>query len=163
MDKEAEKEAVELKIKEIVANLTEKMGFNAEIEVKKSYDSEKETIICNIKTEESSFLIGQYGVNLQSLQHIARLLIRKAVLDRINFILDVNDYRQEKNQSIVGLAKEMAGQCLSEKRTVVMRPMSPYERRMVHMELSKDERIKTESIGEGEDRRVAIKPVDLVE
>ncbi len=137
------------------------MGFEGCIEIKKD-GKEKETYICNIKTQESNYLIGQHGINLQSLQHIARILIRKKIQDKINFIIDVNSYRTEKNESITKLAGTLAEEAIREKRVVVLRPMSPYERRIVHLELSKDERIKTESIGEGEDRRVVIKPADLI-
>jgi spoIIIJ-associated protein len=148
-------------LKEIIEEVMSKMGFEAQIETKIS-EEEKETIICNIQTSESNFLIGQYGVNLQSLQHITRLIVRKRISDRTNFILDVNSYRQEKNESIIKLAKSLAEEALSERRAVVLRPMSPYERRIVHMEMAKNDAIKTESIGEGEDRRVVIKPADLI-
>lgn len=151
-------------IKTVVENLVKQMGFTAEIEIKEAMEEEggKETIVCNIKTEESNFLIGQYGVNLQSLQHIARLIVRKKIEEPINFVVDVNSYRQEKNSSIEKIAREMAEQAVREQRAVVMRPMSPYERRLVHLELSKNTQIKTESIGEGEERKVMIKPADMV-
>lgn len=139
--------------------MMEKMGFEAEIKVKLA---EGEALICNILTKDSNFLIGQYGVNLQSLQHIARLIVKKNIPDGANFILDVNSYRQEKNESVVKMAKNMAEEALLERRAVVMRPMSPYERRIVHMELAKNDQIKTESIGDGDDRRVVIKPADLI-
>jgi spoIIIJ-associated protein len=79
-----------------------------------------------------------------------------------HFILDVNSYLQDKNKSIINLAKSLAQQAVSEKRAVVMRPMSAYERRIVHMELAHNDKITTESMGEGEDRRVVIRPVDLL-
>jgi spoIIIJ-associated protein len=151
-------------IKETVQELVGKMGFVVEVQIEeaKSAGEEAETIVCNIKTEESNFLIGQYGVNLQSLQHIARLLARKKTEERFNFIVDVNSYRQEKNGSIGKMAREMAEQALQERRAVVLRPMTPYERRIVHLELANNSDIKTESIGEGEERRVVIKPADLI-
>lgn len=147
-------------IKKIVSELISRMGFLASVSVKES--EEDGAIVCDVNTEESNFLIGQYGLNLQSLQHIARVLVRKNAPVRANFILDVNYYRQEKNDSLIKLARSFSEQALSEKRAVVMRPMTPYERRVVHLELSKDDRIKTESIGEGDDRRVVIKPVELI-
>ncbi|MFA6973940.1 MAG: R3H domain-containing nucleic acid-binding protein [Parcubacteria group bacterium] len=150
-------------IREVVEGLVKQMGFTAEVEIKKAEtEEEKETIVCNIKTEESNFLIGQYGVNLQSLQHIARILVRKKIEDPVNFVVDVNSYRQEKNSSIEKIAREMAEQAVREQRAVIMRPMSPYERRLVHLELSKNTQIKTESVGEGEERKVVIKPADLI-
>jgi len=162
MNNQVENGAIEEKIKKVVSELVAKMGFEADVEVLKSQEDEREAIVCNIKTEESSFLIGQYGINLQSLQHIARLLVRKEIQERINFVLDVNSYRQEKNESIINMAHDLAEQCLADRRAIVMRPMSPYERRIIHLELSKNDKIQTESIGEGEDRRVVIKPLDLV-
>jgi spoIIIJ-associated protein len=158
-----EKSNFEETIKEAVQGLVSKMGFAAETEIKKVVMEEgAESIVCNIKTEDSNFLIGQYGVNLQSLQHIARLLVRKKTDDRVNFIVDVNSYRQEKNDSIEKMAAEMAEQAIREQRALVLRPMSPYERRLVHLALSENAKIKTESIGDGEDRKVVIKPVDLI-
>lgn len=147
---------------ETVKELLEKMGFTGAVEISKAEEDSRETITCNIKTEESSFLIGQYGVNLQSLQHIARLLIRKKTDDKLNLVLDVNSYRQERDASIINLARAMAEQAVTEKRAVVLRPMSPYERRIVHLELSQNEQVRTESVGEGEDRKVVIKPADLI-
>lgn len=154
---------MEQKIVEVVKGLVLKMGFSSTVEVGKKKEGENsDIIICNIKTEDSNFLIGQYGLNLQSLQHIARIIVRKHVAEPVNFILDVNSYRQEKNESLLRLAKNMAEEALAEKHEVVMRPMTAYERRIVHMELSKNETVKTESVGEGEDRRVVIKPANLV-
>ncbi len=155
-----EREMLEKEITTIVEELLVKMGFAATIEIKDGQEEGKDAIIYNIKTEDSNFLIGQYGMNLQSLQHIVRVIIRKRLLEPVNFILDVNSYRQEKNDSIVRLAKNLAQEAVMEKRDVVMRPMTAYERRIVHMELSKDDRIKTESIGEGENRRIMIKPLE---
>jgi len=149
-------------VKETVAELISKMGFSSEVEIKESAGEAEETIICNIKTADSNFLIGQYGVNLQSLQHIARLLVRQKTDEKTNFTVDVNSYREEKNASIEKMAEELAGQAIREKRAVVLRAMSPYERRLVHLALSKNSQVKTESIGEGEERKVVIKPADLI-
>lgn len=153
---------LEKAIRETVEELLSRMGFSCEIEIVREMEDENDILVCNIKTEQSSFLIGQYGVNLQSLQHIARVLVRKKTDDRANFVLDVNYYRKEKNLSIIKMAKETAEQVLNEKRAIVLRPMSAYERRLVHTELSKNSNVTTESIGEGEDRKVVIKPVNLV-
>lgn len=157
-----EKKNMEKELENLVKELVLKMGFSVEIDIKNTEEEGKETIICDIKTEESNFLIGQYGINLQAIQHVARVIARKKINEITNFIIDVNSYRQEKNESIVKMAQSLAHEAVLERRAVVMRPMSSYERRVVHMELSKNDQIKTESIGEGEDRRVVIKPADLV-
>jgi len=141
------------------------MGFLFNLEMKESEEDEKtqqKNLICNIKTQESNYLIGQHGVNLQALQHISRIIIRKQLDSKTDFILDVNFYRQEKNKSIIEIAKNIANQAIMEKKSFILRPMSPYERRLVHLELSKNKEVSTESIGEGEDRRIVIKPIGLI-
>jgi len=151
-------------IQETVEELMKKSGFPSEIEVEESESEDQEGIICNIKTtEDSNLLIGQYGVNLQAFQHIARLAIRKKLADeRVNFTLDVNSYRDQKNQSIIEQAKEAAKLALNEGRVIIMKPMTAYERRLVHMELSQNEKVATESVGEGENRKILVKPVNLI-
>ncbi|MDR3558850.1 MAG: R3H domain-containing nucleic acid-binding protein [Candidatus Pacebacteria bacterium] len=149
-------------VKTVIEELVNKIGIACEVEMEEFDQNGQKTLAVNIKTTESNYLIGQYGVNLQALQHIARVIARKKTDTRADFILDVNSYRQEKNESIAALAKSMAEQAMSERRAVVLRPMSPYERRLIHLELSKNDQVRTESIGEGEDRRVVIKPTDLV-
>lgn len=150
-------------IKQTTAELLEKMGFKVEIDIEKNAnESSSETINCNIRTSESSFLIGQYGVNLYSLQHIIRLLVKRRTDELVNFTIDVNSYRQEKNNSIEKMTRDIAEEVIREKKNIVMRPMSAYERRLVHMELSKNSQVKTESVGEGEDRRVVIKPASTI-
>jgi spoIIIJ-associated protein len=162
MEKETDLLKIEEKLKKIIEELIEKMGFLCEVSVEKNEAEMENSYICNAKTEDSSFLIGQHGINLDSLQHIARIIVRKKLEEKINFALDINSYRKEKTSSIVNLAESMAGQAVREGRAVIMRPMSPYERRLVHMALSGNEKIKTESIGENDNRRIIIKPADLI-
>jgi len=148
-----EEKVISEKIKETL----EKMTFpGAEVEVSKN---KEDVLVFNIKTEESNFLIGQYGVNLQALQHVIRMVCKKSFPEKVSFVLDIDSYRQEKNASIEVMARSAADEAAQERKDVVLRPMTPYERRIVHMELSKCSDIKTESIGEGEDRRIVVKPV----
>jgi spoIIIJ-associated protein len=158
---EQQKEKENAIIKETIKELVQRMGFTCEVEAEEAKTDDILAQTFNIKAEESSFLIGQHGVNLQSLQHITRILVRKKIPIKSKFILDVNSYRKEKNASLVKFAHSMAEQAVREKRDIVLRPMSPYERRIVHLELSGNHQIKTESIGEGEERKVVISPVNL--
>lgn len=157
---EKEKEQETSIIQETIRELVDKLGFVCEIEIGTEPQTEEEARVFNIKTAESSFLIGQYGSNLQSLQHIARILVRQKLAGKTKFMLDVNSYQQEKNVSLGKFAQSMAEQALREKRAIALRPMSPYERRIVHMELSINPRIKTESIGEGTERKIVISPLN---
>ena len=151
------------KVKKIIEsatkNITKMMGFKCKIAVDEIEDESGVNAVCNITTEsESNFLIGQNGDNLQALQHLVRLIVRNQTDERSRFTLDVNSYKKEKNDSIVYLAKDMAEKTMNERKAMVLRPMSAYERRLVHMELSENKDVITESIGEGEERKIVIKP-----
>ncbi len=148
-------------IQGIVTDIITRMGLVAQIAITESDQEEYKKIICNIESDESKFLIGQYGINLQALQHIIRLLIRKKVTDRVNFILDVNSYRQKKDSSLASLATNTAQQVINEKREIALRPMSPYERRLIHLSLADNKHVKTESQGEKENRHIVIRPVEI--
>jgi spoIIIJ-associated protein len=161
-------------LKNIVSEIIDKMGFTVEVEVKEmpknsifmkdSNDIElPESFICNVLSDEnSSFLIGQQGNNLQALQHIVRLVLKNRMKEKINCLVDVNAYRIERAGYIKNIAEEAAQEALSEKRSIIMKPMSSFERRIVHMVLSANEAVATESIGEGENRKVVVRPVEMV-
>lgn len=119
------------------------------------------TYVLQVPDEDSRFLIGQFGNNLQALQHIARMIVAKKFphLSENVFFVDVNDYRKKKDQSIIDLARSVSREVEKEGKTILLRPMTAYERRLVHMELSKEKNITTESIGEGDDRQIAVKPL----
>lgn len=148
-------------VKNTITELLDKMGFSGKLTLEESDD---ESIVCNITTDnDSHFLIGQHGVNLQALQHLTRLIVRKSISEKIRFVLDVNDYRKQKNQTLIEQAHSATEEALREKRSISLKPMSTYERRIVHLELSKDSRVTTESIGEGENRKIIIKPTGLID
>lgn len=149
-------------IKDITEELLKIIGFDCEVSIIDDKEDDNR-VICNIDAnKDASFLIGQNGDNLQALQHLSRLLVRKKTDDMIKFILDVNSYKKDQESSILDLANEMAKQAIEERKTIVMRPMSAYNRRLVHMFLSNNQDVITESVGEEGDRRVIIKPRALL-
>lgn len=159
---EKEIKPVEETAEECVKELLEKMGFAGKTSVEKSIEEERARVLVNIQAEDSNFLIGQYGANLEALQHLARVMARKRIEEKIDLVVDVNFYRKEKSDSIIKMAQNLAEEAVAENRAMALRPMSAYERRLVHMELANNEKVKTESAGEGEDRKVIIKPIGLV-
>ncbi len=96
---------------------------------------------------------------MQDLDHVVRLMAKKMQLERV--IVDVNNYKRERERLIGELAKAAARKALLEKKEISLPAMNAYERRLVHVELATRPDIKTESIGEGEARQVIIKPLDL--
>jgi spoIIIJ-associated protein len=151
-------------LKKLISETLEKMTFrDFNLGVREETGANGENIVFNIESSESDLLIGQYGANLRALQHLLRAMARKKTEDRLSFSVDVNDYHSQKMSSLIELAHSMASQAISDKRPVVLRSMNAYERRIVHMELAENDRVKTESIGEGEERKVVIKPVGSIE
>jgi spoIIIJ-associated protein len=159
----AKSENIEV-IKGLIAETLKKMSFDDfTLSVREETGPDSENLIFNIETKESDILIGQYGANLRSLQHVLRAMARKKNDEKLHFSIDVNDYHKQKISSLEELAQSLARQAIVEKRPIVLRPMSAYERRVVHLVLSENTQIKTESIGEGEDRKVVIRPVGNIE
>jgi len=151
-------------LKKLIEEILERMSFSDfNLDVREETDANGESLVFNVVTKEADLLIGQYGANLRALQHIIRAMARRRVEEKIHFSVDVNDYRREKVGSLEELARAMARQASDEKRAIVLRPMSAYERRIIHLTLSQDEKVKTESLGEGEERKVVIKPMGEVE
>jgi len=145
-------------IKKTIEDLISNMGFSGSVSLMQT--DEDDSIFAISTDNDSNLLIGQHGINLQALQHIARLIVRKKITDKVRFSLDINDYRQQKNQSIIELAHQTAQDAISQRRSIIMRPMSTYERRIIHLELSKNSNVATESVGEGEARKIIVKPTE---
>jgi spoIIIJ-associated protein len=116
--------------------------------------------ILNIEgeSEDVTPLIGRKGETLSSLQYLTRLIVSKQTENRANIIIDVDSYRLKRAEKIGNLANRMADQAIETKRTVILEPMPPHERRIVHMVLRKRDDVETESTGEGKGRRVTIIP-----
>lgn len=142
-------------IKETIVELLGRMGFSGQIVIE---NETEDNLTVNIQTEEAGFLIGQAGINLDALQHLARVLINRKSDQPVQFILDVNNYRKHRVELLGELAKNIAKQVLTEKVALALQPMPAYERRIIHLALANDSQINTESVGEGEKRRVIIRP-----
>lgn len=145
-------------IKDTVSELLSKLGFEATLEVEVQSGGH-EMYICRAKVkQDQNFLIGQYGTNLAAVQHLVRVMLRKRIEDRVDIIVDVNDYFLEKKIALEKEAEHGAKEALESNTTVALRPMLPYERKIVHSFLAENPRITTESIGVGESRKVMVSP-----
>ena len=141
-------------IKDVLRSILGFMEIQAEIETRVS----DETLVFNLKTEDSSLLIGQYGANLAALQYLTRILSYKKLSEPAYFVVDVEGYKQEREEFLRELAQAAAERVRDTKESLLLKPMSSYERRVVHAEISKLPDIMTESIGEEPERRIRIKP-----
>lgn len=143
------------RIKEETEKFFEKMGFDVEIEIM----GNKENIISvNLKTEEPQILIGRDGQTLMDIQHLLKRILRKD-LEQVFIEFDINEYKKKKMEYLRELAQNRADEVVLSKKEKALSPMSSYERRIIHIELSGRGDVKTESIGEEPMRKIVIKPV----
>lgn len=151
---------MEEKIKNLIEEFMEKASIDVEC-VEVSLDGEGHELWCRISSGEPHFLIGRSGENLAALSHIIRKIIsNKIIKDResnINIIVDVNDYQKKKIENLKTMAHMMAERARFFKSNIEIKPMSAYDRRIIHEYLTDVSDVKTESTGEGRDRRIVIK------
>ena len=141
---------------EYVQEFLQKMGVKGTVEESVIGD----TTAFVIRTEEAGMLIGEDGQNLLALNHIVRrMLERRFGGDAANFMVDVNDYQRHRFEELKDRARMGAKRARYFKKDVVLQPMSSFERRIIHLALQEYPDIATESIGEGPERRVVIKPM----
>lgn len=143
-------------IKKTIEELLDKVSAGTKV-VDISF-SEK-TIAVDIQTEEPNLLIGQDGKTLQDIQHLFKVLIKKKEIEDFFLDIDINGYKRKKTEYLKDLARLTANEVAFIKKEKQLTPMSSYERRIIHMELAERFDIKTESVGEGEERKIVIKPV----
>lgn len=116
------------------------------------------SIYVNIFGEEASRLIGRRGDSLDSLQMLANLAVNRESGKYSRVLLDIENYRAKREESLKKYALKMAKQATRQKRIVKLEPMNPYERRIVHSSLQDDRYVKTYSEGKDPYRKVVIEP-----
>ena len=142
------------KIKKIVKEFFSKISFKAEIEIE-----EKENVIfIGLKTEEPKILIGSQGKTLFLIQHLLKKILQKEINEKFFIDLDINDYKKKKIEFLKEKARLAADEVLLTKQQKVLEPMSAYERRIIHLELSSYQGITTESTGQEPQRAIIIQP-----
>lgn len=140
-------------VKELVLEITSKMGIDANIEAKKRDDHLKFTLF----SDKNSILIGRNGQTLDSIQIIVRSSIQNNTGFKVNIIIDVEDYREKQKRNLERNIKRIAFDVKKSGVEVTLDPMNSYERRLVHSICSEIGGITTESVGEEPNRFITIK------
>lgn len=147
-----------ISLHESIKALLGRMGFSYTVEVQEG----PEEVWFLVHTSDSSLLIGEGGKNLSALNHVVRRIAEKQFSEPVRFLIDINDYHKKRVEEIKDDARMHAQRVRYFKKDVEMRPMTAYDRRIVHTVLQEYPDIKTESLGVGFERRVVIKPFDMV-
>jgi spoIIIJ-associated protein len=144
-----------------VLELLELMGVeDARVETRRAEadrEGELAPLVLDV-TAPHDDLVGPNGETLYALQRITRLIVGREQGSRTHLVVDVNGFRSRRQQSLRRLARRLAKQAVATDRTVVLEPMPPNERRIIHIALRDHPGVRTESIGEGDRRKVTIIP-----
>ena len=142
--------------KKYIESILQAMGLTYQLEVR-SLNNESE-IYYNIHTDENPLLIGAHGKTLDALQVLVRNLLQTYTKEMLVVNVDVGGYRETRKHQLEVLATKIAKDVAKSKVPVKLKPMSSYERRIIHNKLSEWRDVYTESEGEGTDRCLVIKP-----
>lgn len=146
--------------RELLLGMLERMNLNAAVEIVPQSDAETDederALVLNVVGDDLGALIGRQNETLSALEFVTRLMVNQQVRTRTNFVVDVNGYRAKRAESLRKLALRMADQVVESGRTVALEPMPPAERRIIHIALRDHPGVGTQSIGEGDRRKVTI-------
>jgi spoIIIJ-associated protein len=155
-------ESVEQVGYEVLNQVLKLMGIQAEVEIlagdELADEDEPPPAVLNITGGDLGILIGRRGETLRSLQYLVRLMVSHRLKHWTNLIVDVENYRVRRHRALQNLAHRVAERVVQTGRTQALEPMPAYERRLVHIALRNHPQVRTQSVGEGEKRKVTIIP-----
>ncbi|MFH1090062.1 MAG: RNA-binding cell elongation regulator Jag/EloR [Pseudomonadota bacterium] len=151
---EGPEDEVMTKVRETLQGILNHMDISAQVTVKKISDR----LILNVDGDSSGLLIGKKGVTLDALQFLVNKIINRNRTDKYRIIVDTQNYRERRHQSLIDLANRMASKAQRNKRPVTISQLSAHDRRVVHLTLQEKPGLTTKSRGEGPLKNVVIIP-----
>ena len=136
-------------------DITRKMGVKSEIRIQR----QGKNVTFHLSGEKIALLIGKRGQTLNSLQYLTQLVANRYSKQFLNVIVDAEDYRNRRTDTLIQLAERMANKSLKTGKTVALEPMPSYERKVIHKALLHYPKIKTTSNGTEPYRHLVITPV----
>ncbi len=143
----------EEKLVEFISNIVAKMGYDVKVQV--SYREEKKLGI-KMDSSFSSILIGRKGKNLDALQLLANIYAGRLGHEEVRVILDTENYRIRREEALVRLAYTTADKVRSRHNSILLEPMNPFERRLIHTTLNDIPDVETKSEGDGLYKQVRV-------
>lgn len=122
------------------------------------YEGDEGELILDITGDDLAVLIGRHGKTLDALQFLVSAITVRTIGYRYPVVVDIEGYKGRQRQKLESIARSSANRAASQNRSIKLRPMTPYERRIVHITLRDDDRVETASEGEGSARHVVILP-----
>jgi hypothetical protein len=146
-------EKCKVMLKEFVVGVIGKLGYDVTVE---NITKERKNLVVRLSSTDSPIVIGKHGKNLDALQLLANTFVSNKGFPYIRVLLDCENYRVRREESLVRLAYETADKVAMYRRSILLEPMNPYERRLIHTTLNDVSDIETKSEGEGVYRRVRV-------
>ncbi len=140
------------RIEKFLKDIFSEMDLEVEISITETQDK----IMINLAGENMGILIGRRGETLDALQYLVSVLVNKGGEGYKKVIIDTENYRQKREETLVRLAHRVADRVIKYNKSVTLEPMNPYERRIIHSALQENKRIETYSVGEEPNRKVVI-------
>ena len=150
---------------QIIQDLIDRMDLDAGVEYLPDAMVTEETgnesgMVFDVLGEDLGLLIGRHGQTLSNFQYLVRILVAQKVGEFLPIVVDVNGYRQRRFKTLEVLARRTAEQVRRRRMPYALDPMPAFERRIIHLVLANDPDVATQSVGEGEERKVVIVPKD---
>jgi spoIIIJ-associated protein len=139
---------------EMVTEIIARMGLGLQVKIR----DDAEEVVLDLSGEDAGRVIGKKGQTLDALQFIINKIVNRFPEGRRHVLLDSGDYRQRREDGLASMARREAKRAVAQSRIVTLEPMSPRDRRVIHLSLAKFPGVSTRSDGEGNERRVRIIP-----
>lgn len=147
--------------RDVLLDILERMNVIADVLATWSEPEDEQdepTLVLDIIGDDLGLLIGRRGETLRDLQYLLRLIVGRRIQGWANIIVDVEGYKQRREEQVRQMARRVADRVIATGRVAHLEPMNSYERRLVHLELRDVEGVTTKSSGEGERRKVGVYP-----
>lgn len=136
----------------------DKMGFSLTVQTR----TEGVDAVLELSGRDAERAVGRKGATLDALQLLAnRVASRAADGERAGLIVDAAGYRARREKTLTTMAEQLGARCIEQGKVIVMDPLPPRERRVVHMALARFAGVTTRSEGDGEERRIQIIPMPV--
>jgi spoIIIJ-associated protein len=150
--------------KDVMRELLARLGVRAEVIAVDNPSAvplgpdDPPTIFLDVLGNDLGMLIGRRGEHLSQLQYLVNTIVNRRLQEWTRVIIDIEGYRSRREESLVGLAERVARQVARSGRPIVLEPMPPNERRIIHLTLRSHPDVSTHSSGEGNQRRITVEP-----
>jgi spoIIIJ-associated protein len=141
--------------KQLTIGLLERMGVKTEVE---GFLKEG-NLYLEIKGDQEGILIGKHGRTLESLQMLVNRMVNKQLKSSMRVLIDIDDYRKRRVDRMAKMAQRLGEKAKRTGHSLTVGPLNAHDRRIIHITLKEDPSLKTESLGEGELKKVKIIPM----